>query len=241
MTKENQISVGNNESVSSKAIIEIAHRYFVNAPTKRVPERIQTLGAEVELETKVNIDKLHDVEAILNNVSVLGFSKVDHRTEWHHFFSNNLIAHNVLILVKDSNDIWIKIKKDKQQIKTPHNNFPILLRHEKKIKPQDTNYRDEFQQTICQNYIGSFQKECLDFSFWYRDVSFTTTLSLADSRQGSLCQIEFEFDGHKENTEPPNFDAILTLFEQMLFTVCPFKINELTTYTKLEWLLSIKN
>jgi len=82
--------------LNSKAIIEIAQRYFVNAPTQRVPERIQTLGAEVELETKVNIEKLYDVEIILRNISALGFSKVSRRTEWHHFFSNNFIAHNVL-------------------------------------------------------------------------------------------------------------------------------------------------
>jgi len=233
---------GRHESVSSKAIIGIAHRYFVNAPIQRIPERIQTLGTEVELETKVNIDKLDNVELILNNISELGFSKVSHRTEWHHFFSNDFIAHNVLILIQGSNEIWIKIKKDKHQIKSPHNNFPILLRHEKKMKPQDNNYRDEFQRTVCQNYIGSFQKECLDFSFWYKDASFTATLSLADSKQRSLHQIEFEFDGHKKNTEPPNFNTILNLFEQMLSNVCPSKINKFNTYTKLEWLLlSVKN
>jgi len=40
-----------------------------------------------------------------------------------------------LILIKDSNEIWIKIKKDKQQVLTPHGHLPILLRYEKKIKP----------------------------------------------------------------------------------------------------------
>ena len=72
-------------------------------------------------------------------------------------------------------------------------------------------------------------------------MSFTATLSLVDSRQGFLYQIEFEFDGHKENAEPPSLDTILSSFEQMLFTICSFKINKVTTYTKLEWLLSLKN
>lgn len=228
------------KNITSKEIVEISSKYFAGAPTQRIPERIQTLG-DIELETKINIEKLDDVEIILNNIKVIGFSKVTHRTEYHHFFSNNLIAHNVLILVKDSSEIWIKIKKDKKKVYTPHNNFPILSRHENKIKPQDIHYRDEFQRTIAQNYIGSFKKECIDFSFYYKDLSFTATLSLADSEHIHLHQIEFEFDGHKENTKPPSFDAIFTAFDIMLLDICQNKVSRLTTYTKLEWLLSMKN
>ncbi len=226
--------------IELKKIIEISHKYILDAPTQRVLEPIDTL-IDIELETKINLEKLNDVETILRNIKVFGFSKVTHRTEWHHFFSNDLVAHNVLILIKDSNEIWIKIKNDKQIVKTAHSSFPILLRHEKKIKPQDINYRDEFQRTITQNYIGSFQKECLDFSFYYKDLSFTTTLSLADSEHSSLYQIEFEFDGHKENIEPPSFGTILAIFDQMLLDVCQDKTYKLTTYTKIEWLLAINN
>lgn len=101
------------KNITSKEIVEISCKYFVGAPTQRIPERIQTLG-DIELETKINIEKLNDVETVLDNIKILGFSKVTQRTEWHHFFSNNFIAHNVLILIKDSNEIWIKIKKDKK-------------------------------------------------------------------------------------------------------------------------------
>lgn len=224
--------------IKSKEIIEISREYLVGG--QKIPEQIQTLG-DIELETKINIEELDDVKIVLNNIKNLGFYEATHRTEWHHFFSNDLVAHNVLILIKDSNEIWIKVKKDKQQVNTPHRNFPILSRHEKKIKPQDFNYRDEFQQTINQKYIGSFNKESLDFSFYYKDLAFTTTLSLADSEDSSLHQIEFEFDGHKESNQPPNFDTILVTFEQMLLDICQTKVNRLTTHTKLEWLLSIKN
>jgi len=226
--------------ISSKKIVEISRKYIVGAPKQRIPERIQTLG-DIELETKINIEKLDDVETVLNNIKFFGFSKVAHRTEWHHFFSDNLIAHNVLILIKGSNEIWIKIKKDKKQIYTPHSKFPILSRHEKKMKPQDFNYRNDFKNTIIQNYIGSFRKECLDFSFYFKNLSFTATLSLADSKCGSLYQIEFEFDGHKENNKPPSFNKILTVFDQMLSDICEEQTNRLTTYTKLEWLLSAKS
>lgn len=91
-------------TVISKELIEISYKYLLGAPTKRIPERIQTLG-DIELETKINIEKLDDVEMVLNNIKELGFSKVTHRTEWHHFFSNDLIAHNVFILIKDSSEI----------------------------------------------------------------------------------------------------------------------------------------
>ena len=93
--------VKNNSIIHSKKIIEISRKYFTGAPTQRIPERIQTLG-DIELETKVNIERLSDVETILDNIKMIGFSKVTHRTEWHHFFSNNLIAHNVLILIEGS-------------------------------------------------------------------------------------------------------------------------------------------
>lgn len=226
--------------ITSKKIVEISRKYLVGAPTQRIPERIQTLG-DIELETKINLEKLDDVKMVLDNIKGMGFSKVTHRTEWHYFFSNNLVAHNVLILIKDSNEVWIKIKEDKQQIYTPHSNFPILSRHEKKIKPQDVNYRNEFQKTISQKYIGSFKKECLDFSFYYKDLSFTTTLSLADSENSSLYQIEFEFDGHKEGNSSPDLDTILVTFEQMLLDICKNMTNRLTIHTKLEWLLSTNN
>lgn len=230
--------------INSKKIIEISQKYLIDAPTQRIPEPIQTLGDDVELETKINIEKLDDlddVEIVLDNIKKQGFSKVTHRTEWHHFFSDNNIAHNVLILIKDSDEVWIKIKKDKNQIYTSQNNFPILLSHERKIRPQDENYREEFQKTISKKYIGSFKKECLDFYFYYKNLSFTVTLSLADSAEDSIYQIEFEFDGHKEGTKPPNFYTILTIFEQMLLNICPHKTDKITIYTKIEWLLSIKS
>lgn len=129
--------------IKPKKIVEISRKYFLGASTQRIPERIQTLG-DIELETKINIEKLNDAKMVLNHIKTLGFSKVTHRTGWHHFFSNNLIVHNVLILLKDSNEVWIKIKKDRQEVFTPNKNYPILLRHEKKMKPQDVNYQDEF-------------------------------------------------------------------------------------------------
>jgi len=220
-------------------ILKIAKRYSFNAPTKRNPDRIQTLGPNIELETKLNIVSSKDVEIILKNISELGFSKVEHRTERHHFFSNNHIKHSVLILVKNSNEIWVKTKKDRQEINTPNKNIPILMRHEIKIRPQDKTYQKEFEKTISQKYVGSFKKECIDFSFWFENTSFTTTLSLADSKTDSLYQIEFEFDGPKENTRVLNFSEIIQTFEQMLIKIVPSsKITSLNTHTKLEWLLN---
>lgn len=222
-----------------KDIIKLSSEYSVGAPTQRRPERVQTLG-DIELETKINIKEISDVENILNEIKSIGISKFSHRKEWHHFFSDNLVAHSVLILIENSSEIWIKIKKDKKEVYTLNKNFPLLSRHERKMKPQDIDYRDEFQKTISQRYIGSFKKECIDFSFYYEDLSFTSTLSLVDSENSFLYQIEFEFDGHKENDNPPKYETILNIFEQMLIDVCGKDINRLTTHTKLEWLIGEK-
>lgn len=226
--------------MKSEEIVKVALKHFMGAQTQGIPECVRTFG-DIELETKINIKRLDDVEAILSNIESFGFSEVSHRTEQHHFFSNSHIAHNVLILIKGSSEVWIKIKKDRQLVYTPHNSFPILARHESKITPKDADYLNEFQATVSQSYIGSFRKECLDFSFYYHDLSFTTTLSLADSDKGFLHQIEFEFDGHKENTSSPDFGVVLSIFEQMLLDICLDRVAGLNVYTKLEWLLSNKS
>ena len=225
--------------VELQQILKICDQYMKNIEIQETPNGIRTLG-DIELETKINIESLDEVESILNNLTNIGVYEVAHRTEQHHFFSKNLIAHNVLILIKDSNEVWIKVKKDRQEVFTP-NNIPLLSRHEIKMRPQDINYQNEFQKTISQNYIGSFKKECLDFSFCYKDLLFTTTFSLADSENSSLYQIEFEFEEHREKVEPPSFKTILTTFDQMLLDTCGNKTNRLNTHTKLEWLLSNNN
>ena len=153
----------------------------MGAPAKGIPKAIQALG-DIELETKINLEKLDDVKMVVIISRVWVFkSYTSHRMAL--FFSNNLVAHNVLILVKDSNEVWIKIKEDKQQIYTPHSNFPILSKARKKIKPQDVECL-WVSKTISQVY-RFVQKECLDFLFYYKDLSFTTTLSLADSENSS--------------------------------------------------------
>jgi hypothetical protein len=50
-------------------IIDIVDPHIVNAPTKRVPERIQTLGSDVELETKVNIKSTRDIMSVVEKIT----------------------------------------------------------------------------------------------------------------------------------------------------------------------------
>lgn len=233
------IGIKTKESIpSSKKIIEASQKYFVGFKNQITQEWVPTFE-ELELETKINIEKLEDVETILCAIKAIGFSNIVCRTEWHHFFSDDLIAHNVLILVNDSNEIWVKIKSDKKIVYTSNGNFPLLLRHEKKVKPQDSGYRDKIQQTVTKKYIASFKKECLDFSFYYKGLSFTATLSLAETEQSRFYQIEFEFDGHKKSDSPPKFDEILDVFDQMLSDICKGKTDRINTRAKLDWLSSV--
>lgn len=231
--------ITNQKIFNLKQIIKISEEYIAKGPKSRAIKCIDCFP-DKELETKINIEKLSDVKIILNNISELGFSKVNHRTEFHHFFSDNFIYHGILVLIKDFPEVWIKQKRDFKIVYTPKENLPILLRTEIKITPSDLNYIETFLDTIKMKYIGSFKKECIDFSFWYEDLSFTTTLSLAKlSKKDKLYQIEFEFDGCKERTLPPGFDSVLVQFEKMFSTICPNYLQKLNTHTKLEWLISL--
>lgn len=196
----------------------------------------------LELETKINITTPYDVKNVLDKIKDKEYTECTHRTEWHHFFSNNGITHTVLILVEQSNEIWIKTKKDRKVVYTPKC-LPLLLRHEIKVKPTDHNYKDEFMRTITSKYIGSIKKECIDHCFFFRDLNFAITLSLADTipANNSLYQIEFEYTGHRIGTRKPSYKKVLKTFEDMLIEVLDKDISRLNTHAKIEWLYQQKN
>ncbi len=227
--------------LDANRIIEIVDQYIVGAPTKRVLERVQTLGSDVELETKINIESIQDIVSIMKEISKLGISKVEKRFEYHHFFAGDNDQHDVLILVHGSREVWIKKKKDRQVITAPDLNLPILLRHESKMKPNDKNYLKSFSDIFSKPYIGNFEKTCIDLSFYFNDLSFTATMSLAFNplHNSQLYQIEFEYDGHKENTTPPSFELIVSEFERMLKSNFLNFLKRITPHTKLEWLKTL--
>lgn len=222
-------------------IHRIVNKYFADAPKSRsIGERWISILPDKEIETKVNIDDTLYLNLTLNNIFHLGFSVVDRREEFHHFFSDNSTHHAALILIKGSPEVWIKQKSNIGVIHTPRN-IPILLRGEIKIRPNDKDYQEIFLNTVKMHYVGSFKKECIDFSYWFNNLSFTMTVSLAEySKNNKLYQIEFELDGYKEGTDPPDINSITSQFEKMLMIICPQYVNKLTTYTKLEWLREIK-
>jgi hypothetical protein len=225
--------------VSKSEILQLVTELGRDLPSERKPERIQTLG-DIELEVKINLDSLGQLEKILARIFEVGVSKFTQRTEQHHFFSDDKIWHSVLILVRGSNEVWIKTKKDHRIIETPTYKYRLLSRHELKQTPRHETYVEDFGSTVKQQYIGSFDKECIDYSFYYDGLSFTATLSLADTVDDSLYQIEFEYDGHKEGHDSPDMKYILEVFEKMLNDVCGADVQHLTTHTKLEWLIGLK-
>jgi hypothetical protein len=224
--------------LSKDVILKLLTKYNKDLPKERKPERIQTLG-NLELEVKINLTDLKKLDNILANILLNGVSKYTHRSERHHFFSDNNIGYGALILVEGSNEVWVKIKKDRNEIKTPTHGYTLLSRHEIKHGPQHDTYPEDFEDTIKQQYTGSFNKECIDLSFYYEDLSFTATLSLASAEEGVLNQIEFEYDGHKTGDSPPSLSTILEIFERMLITMCGDGVSQLNTHTKLDWLLSL--
>lgn len=233
--------MNNRPTLDTNKLIAIADPYLQNIPILRDDEPIQTFGDDVEIETKIGIEKEHDVEIILRNVSKLGILKTEKRFEWHHFFAVDDTTHDALILSNTSSEVWIKKKIDKEILHTRAHRVPVLFRHESKLNPRDKEYVSAFKEVVSRHYIGSFEKVAIDFYFWFDNLSFTATLSLASNLQekSQLYQVEFEYNGHREKIYPPSLEDVLSVFEKIFTNNFPNFINKATVYTKIEWLKNI--
>lgn len=229
--------------LDTNKICNIAHLYLLKHQNTEYIEPIQTFGDDVELETKINIEKASDVEMALEELAKIGITKTEKRCEWHHFFTKteDCEAHDALILSNKSSEVWIKRKKDKKVINTD-SGLPILFRHESRLNPRNLTYRENFKEIISQRYVGSFDKICIDFYFLIKGFSFAMTLSLATEvlTKSQLYQIEIEYDGHLNTVSPPSMQDVLIAFEKTFDDIfLPFK-QRVTAHTKIEWLNELK-
>lgn len=203
---------------------------------------IPSLGDDLELEAKVDISSVDEVERVIHALQNRDISEVVSRREWHHFFAYSLSEHHAFVLSQGSPEVWIKSKRGSTSLQTPLDNLPVLLRQERKITPQHPQYFSVFAEVLRTPYIGTFQKECLDVSFWFNDLSFTLTLSLAHTpEKNQFFQFELEFDGSRINSPIPNLHQVLSEFERVARLVLPVEIQRFTTHQKLEWLLGLKS
>lgn len=159
-------------------LFDIFQTFMINTKKHRSVEPVQTFGNNIELEMKFDIKKSSDVKILLMDIECLGISMAEMRLEWHHFFAKEDISHDALILSNSSSEVWIKNKKDKTILCTGKNKLPVLFRHENKINPNSKGYENAFREVVSNPFIGSFKKICIDFYFWFNNLSFAITLSL---------------------------------------------------------------
>ncbi len=192
----------------------------------------------IEFEAKIQATKESSaVKEILSNFKKnhIKIDEIIKRDEFHHFYKKGDI-HRAFIFMRGSRDVWIKEKHQTKVLRTPILEAPILVRYEKKLKPKDRLYKKLFYETLYWHYEGSFQKECVDVSFWFENFLFTLTFANAIKNKIYFSQIEIEYDGHSKLARAPRKKTILKLFDDVISHIAPSQKPFLTTTTKLQWL-----
>jgi hypothetical protein len=95
-----------------------------------------------------------------------------------------------------------------------------------------------FIKTLKSEYIGSFQKNCVDISFWFKNFLFTMTIAQSNTGWSEFSQVEIEYDGYTFLSKSPNKKVISSLFDDIITLCLPKSMHNFTTETKLEWLES---
>lgn len=139
--------------------------------------------------------------SILNNK--IEIDEITQRQEFHHFYSDRNI-HRAFIFSRGSREVWIKEKSDNNTTYSPQYSIPLLIRREKKLKPADSMYYKLFLETLKWNYIGSFRKESIDVSFWFKNFLYTVTIAESNTGWSKFTQIEIEYDGHSPQAKRPS-------------------------------------
>lgn len=195
-----------------------------------------------EFECKIKFTS-HTLDKIIRSILAsikeksIEIDEIVRRQEFHHFYGNKK-THRAFIFLQGSKEVWIKEKSKNRVVHTHKFNVPILVRKEEKLRPKDLIYSRYFLDTLKWNYVGSFNKKCIDISFWFN--SFLYTITIAESHTGwrKLSQIEIEYDGHAIRTKKPSEKRVLSLFDEIIPIIIPKPARYFTTETKLEWLQS---
>jgi hypothetical protein len=190
-----------------------------------------------EIECKVDMSHAHEksrlvlVQSVFQIPEVL-VSRQPRRSERHHAYTSG----DVRTILTCAKEVWVKRKRNTRIISTPKGT-PFLQREEVLTDPSKSDYQQLLVDTLNMTYVGSFQKEMVDIWIWYRDFHFTMTLADAMSKNGTLTQIEFEYDGHHPNGQSPSLEEVLTRFDELVAGVPSLSPSSFTTQTKFDWLV----
>ena len=193
------------------------------------------------MEAKVEITEDRQVQEMIDRIRTMtnGISKGDSKEQFHTVFASGPQQYHGVVLVPGKNDVHVRTKQSGELILTPQLNIPVYLREETKVKPNTDYYFEYMRNVLLATNVGTFDKRCVDVSYWVDGLSFTATVSLVDDprkERESCQQLELEYDGHQEGTAAPTDEEILLTLERaaaIAFGGVPF-----STRTKLEWLLA---
>lgn len=191
--------------------------------------KIPTSPSNLAAITRLILEKIRDFKIVLDSVAS--------RREFHHFYGDEKNM-GAFIFLQGSREVWIKKKRGANIIYSPQHKIPILMRGERKLKPRDSLYNKLFKEILKLDYIGSFQKDCVDVSFWLENALFTVTVAQSVTNQSNFSQIEIEYDGHRINSNLPSKKNLLILFDEVISLLLPKSEMNFSTKTKLEWLKS---
>ena len=175
--------------------------------------RVSFPGIELELKIetgKVSSAMVHSFFTLLNKFAD-SLDSIEQRHEIHLYFQHRHI-NRTLILMQGSRDTWIKEKSPATIFTSGSTRVPILVRSEKKITPRDRRFTPLYYQTLRWPYLGSFEKNSTDISFWFKGYLFTTTFSNSDTGYAKMAQIELEYDGHRPVKTPKRKTPFLESF-----------------------------
>lgn len=190
---------------------------------------------QLEFETKIDIKSEKDLEVVFGIIHDLKIIKAEHRSEFQHLFKFSEQEIIYMILIKDTNEIWLKVKIDENDGESTDEPFPMVKRKGVKYKPKEEGYREVFEKISESKFIYSFHKECLNYYFQFKGYFFSLSISLVFNQEGFRhTQMEFEYEGYAKDMRVPKKEEILLVFSSLFKEKFPMFIGRLNSRTKYQ-------
>lgn len=189
----------------------------------------------LEFETKLHINDIATVEAVLAGIESLGILKLEHRFERHALYEGEDGSHVCTINVPELNTLWIKTKTRNLVRLTPSLAIPLVSRTGKKYKPTESGYSEIHSRLEYLLPLHKFDKDCINVYFSVDQHIFSLSFSLARNTSGfRQFEMEFEYEGSSLADGKLNQQEIFLLFEKLFLENFPSLISDLHAETKYE-------